>query len=398
MKNLIRIILTILISGFVCAQQRISADELIEIAVSENFQNSINDARIKKAELDRKGVVEFPKTGLFVENEDFSPNEPNGVWKVGLEQEIPWPGLNKARKNYMDQLISVQQMNREAVKAEIIRDIKKSYYELWYLEQKKNLYLRLDSMYSNQFQAANIRYNTGDVPGLDRISAEAKLNENIALKLQIEKEIEILQKRLMLLTNRQELYLPEKGQLPKLEISGLESVGAHPSLLVQQQEIEVSRSLIEVQKQQNHPDFSFRAFSQVYLGEKDPISGFSFGMSFPLFGLRPMKNRNEAIRQEVELKETELNWQKMNLSSMQQQSLTEVDKQKIMIDFYESSGLKDADAIISAATLSYRSGEISFAEMNTFVIQAISIKDKYLESLNLYNQSVIEYNYLINQN
>ncbi|MBW7871629.1 MAG: TolC family protein [Flavobacteriia bacterium] len=298
----------------------------------------------------------------------------------------------------MDQLISVHQMNREAVKAEIIRDIKKSYYELWYLEQKKNLYSRMDSMYSSQFQAANIRYNTGDVPGLDRISAEAKMNENVALKLQIEKEIEILQKRLMLLTNRQELYLPEEAQLPKLEISGLESVGTHPSLLVQQQEIEVSKSLIEVQKQQNHPDFSIRAFSQVYLGEKDPISGFSLGMSFPLFGLRQMKNRTEAIRQEVELKETELNWQKMNLSSMQQQSLTEVDKQKVMIDFYENSGLKDADAIISAATLSYRSGEISFAEMNTFIIQAISIKDKYLESLNLYNQSVIEYNYLINQN
>src|SRR5690606_23310509 len=140
-----------------------------------------NEARIKKAELDRKGAVEFQKTGLFVENEDFSPIEPNGVWKVGLEQEIPWPGLNKARKNYMDQLISVHQMNREAVKAEIIRDIKKSYYEIWDLEQKKNLYCRMDSMYSRHFQAANIRYNTGDVPGLDRISAETKMNENVAL-------------------------------------------------------------------------------------------------------------------------------------------------------------------------------------------------------------------------
>ncbi|MBW7870795.1 MAG: hypothetical protein H3C39_07030, partial [Flavobacteriia bacterium] len=107
MKNLIKIIFVCLISGFINAQQRISVDELIEIAVSENFQNSINEARIKKAELDRKGAVEFQKTGLFVENEDFSPIEPNGVWKVGLEQEIPWPGLNKARKNYMDQLISV---------------------------------------------------------------------------------------------------------------------------------------------------------------------------------------------------------------------------------------------------------------------------------------------------
>ena len=47
--------------------------------------------------------------------------------------------------------------------------------------------------------------------------------------------------------------------------------------------------------------------------------------------------------------------------------------------------------------LSYQAGEISFAEMYQFYTQAIDIRKNYLQSLNEYNQAVIEYNYFINQ-
>ena len=53
--------------------------------------------------------------------------------------------------------------------------------------------------------------------------------------------------------------------------------------------------------------------------------------------------------------------------------------------------------IINAATLAYRAGEISFAELSQYLAQAIEIKKNYLENLNAYNQSVIQYYYYINQ-
>ncbi len=54
---------------------------------------------------------------------------------------------------------------------------------------------------------------------------------------------------------------------------------------------------------------------------------------------------------------------------------------------------KQADEIIEAATLSYRSGEISFAEMSQFLGQAIAIRQNYLDVLNQYNHSAIQFNY-----
>lgn len=391
-------ILIILIFGLTQAQQRVSLDEIIQIATESNFQNSLNDVQIRKAELERDGAMEIPKTGVFIENEDFQPSNPEGIWKVGLSQEIPWPGLNKARKNYMEQLLVTHKLNREAIQFSIKRDVKKAYYELWYLQDKKELYEQLDSIYKTMFDAATIRYNVGDVAGLDKISADVKYREIQAFLKQTEKDIQTQQQQLMLLTNSQLSYLPEDIPLSKLEETETLSENIHPSLLVQQQNIEVSQSMIDVQKNTNRPDFSARVFSQTYLGMEDPFTGFSFTVAFPLFGLRSMKTKVKALEADVELQQTELKWQELKLDNRKEQTLTQVEKEQLMLDFYEESGLKQAESIISASTLSYRSGEISFAELSQFIAQAISIKENYLDALNLYNQSMIDYQYLANQN
>ena len=76
---------------------------------------------------------------------------------------------------------------------------------------------------------------------------------------------------------------------------------------------------------------------------------------------------------------------------------SEVQRNNSLLSFYEKSGLKQAEEIIKAASLAYRAGEISFAEMSQFLTQAIDIQKNYLEVLNTYNQSVIQYYYFINQ-
>lgn len=394
----INLIIFILIAAISQAQQKISLDELIRISTENNFQNSVNDIQIQKAELERDGSFEIPKTGVFVENEDFRPSDSNGIWKVGISQEIPWPGLNKARKNYMEQLLTTHKMNREAIKAVIKRDVKKAYYELWYLQDKKNLFLQLDSIYKNMFDAATVRYNVGDVAGLDKISAEVKYKEIQAFLKQLEKDIETEQQQLMLLSNNQIYYLPNEKNLSKILESESLNGNIHPSLLIQQQNIEVSQSMIEVQKNTNKPDFSARVFSQTYLGMEDPFTGFSVTVAFPLFGLKSMKNKVKALESDVELQQAELKWQELKLDNQKNRAMTQLEKEQVMLDFYEESGLKQAESIIKASTLSYRSGEISFAELSQFIAQAISIKQNYLDALNFYNQSMIEYQYLANQN
>jgi len=75
------------------------------------------------------------------------------------------------------------------------------------------------------------------------------------------------------------------------------------------------------------------------------------------------------------------------------QSRRNVAKEKQLLAFYESRGLVQAEAILKAAELSYKAGEISFAELSQFLTQAIDIRKNYLDVLHQYNQSAINMAY-----
>ena len=76
--------------------------------------------------------------------------------------------------------------------------------------------------------------------------------------------------------------------------------------------------------------------------------------------------------------------------------LVNMNRNKTMLLFYENTGLRQAEEIIKAATLSYRSGEISFAELSQFLSQAVDTRKNYLEVMNQFNQAAIQFNYYNN--
>ena len=97
------------------------------------------------------------------------------------------------------------------------------------------------------------------------------------------------------------------------------------------------------------------------------------------------------------LRQKQYEYDRQVLSMQQLQLQQEVEKNSSLLSFYETTGLRQAEEVIKAASLAYRAGEISFAELSQFLTQAIEIQKNYLENLNSYNHSVIQYYYYINQ-
>lgn len=376
------------------AQQRISLEDLLKIAHENNIQYQLNELKTAQAEQKILGAVEVPKTVVFVENDDFQPSNPQGEWKVGIEQEIPWPGQNKARKSYQSQVLATYKLNREVLEAEISREVRKSYYQLWFLQRKKQLLKEVDSIYKSTLQAAELRYKAGEVAGLEKIAAEAKYKEAKARFIQVQQQMLVEQQELKRLTNEEVLFLPLKRPLEKIENQENLASTLHPILKVDQQNIQVATAKIAVEKAANNPEISLKAFSQSYLGIEDPLTGFSVGVAFPLFGRKAMKSRIEALKSEVKWQQQDLQNAKRSLALEREQAQAKMEKARVMLQFYEQSGLKQADAIIAAATLSYRSGAIGYSNLSEFLVQAMGIKENYLKALNDYNQATIDYIYL----
>lgn len=378
-------------------QQRISIDNAIGTALKSNQQFGVNSAQIRSASLNVKTANDIPKTGVFAENEDLRPSDNVGILKIGVSQSIAWPGLYAARKNYFREQLKYAELNTDVLNAIIKRDVRAAYYQLWYLQDKQALFQRLDSIYTMLFNTTEVRVRTGDVAKLDQIAAEAKLRELKAFLEQNKKAMTVQQQQLMMLLNQNEWLLPVAEPLNKVEVELLENSTSHPVLALQEQNVNIASSNIKVQQNTNKPDFSGRFFSQRVWGAKDPFTGFSVMASFPLFGTGAYRNKVRVAVAEKEVQEKALSYQTQLFQTQRASAITEIEKNYTLLNFYETSGLKQAEEIISAASLSYRTGEISFADLGQFLNQAIGIRQNYLDVMNQYNQSAIQFNYFNNK-
>ncbi|MBL7869742.1 MAG: CusA/CzcA family heavy metal efflux RND transporter [Flavobacterium lindanitolerans] len=396
-------ITTLLIIGFLFsfnngqAQSRKTIDEVLNLGLKDNLQYNINQSQISKNQFLIKGNKEFPKTGIFVENEDLRPSDKTGVWKIGLQQSFYMPQVNQAKKNYYQEQTKYYEFNREVINTELKKNIRSVYYQLWYLQDKAALYQRLDSIYVGLLKTTIVKVKTGESAGIEKISANVKLKEIETNIKQLQKEMLMQQQALMQLLNTSEAILPLSKSLEKLEY-GLQSTSDnHPNLLLLQQNVAIANSEIAIQKSSRLPEFSGRFFSQKLYGVEDPYTGFSFSTSFPIFGSGANRNKIKAAKTEKEVQEQQLQYQTQILKSSLAQRQTEVEKSVSGLQFYETSGLHQAEEIIKAANQSYRAGEISYADFSLYLSQAIEIRKNYLDNLNAYNQAIIEYNYFTNK-
>ncbi len=376
--------------------KRLGINEVLTIT-KNNLLFDINKQQVQKGTFQINTATAFPKTGVFAENEDLRPGDRKGILKIGVSQSIAWPGLYKARKQLFKEQLLYYEKNTAAIDAEIKRDVRAVYYQLWYLQNRQQLFQRLDSVYSSLSNAAIVKVKTGDSPGLDSISANVRMIELKAMLQQTDYDMQIQQQLLMQLLNSPEALLPLMLPLEKIPMPGNIKDSAHPQLALQSQNINIALASVGVVKNENKPEFSGRFFSQRLYGLANPFTGFSITASFPLFGTAAYRNNVKVAQAELAVQQKEYNYSSQAFITQQTRIMLEVERNRSMLGFYESAALRQSQEIIKAATLAYRSGEISFSELSQFLAQAIEIQKSYLESLNGYNQSVIQYNYYNNQ-
>jgi cobalt-zinc-cadmium resistance protein CzcA len=397
-------IITVLILGFTIPSfaqtspsKHMTLNEAYDVAIQNNLQLRSSGLKIDQRKELGKTAFTLPKTGVFVENEDITPGDQKGILKMGLSQSIDWPGLYSARKNLLNEQTRSAEYALQVKMVEIRREIAGVYYNLWYYQSKQHLWQRLDSIYSTLAKAAVLRVKTGENAGLDSIAAQAKAKETTVQLRLIQRDIAKQQETLKRLLNTRESLLADSLPLQKVKLEGsVQDTAIHPLLRLQQQQVNIAGAEARVAGQGQMPSFEGRFFSQRLYGVTPPYSGFSVTVGVPLFGRGQYKHAVKAALLEKSYQQTILTDQQLSLHTNYNQELETLQKNNDLLEYYTTTGLIQADAIIKAANLSYRSGEISFAELSQFLTQAIDIQRNYLDVLNEYNQSAIQLNYYTN--
>ena len=374
------------------AQEKIiSIEEAVQIAFENNPTVKAAQFEIEKQEALKRSTVDLSKTDFSYRNGQINGPQKDFEWSIS--QEIKFPTVYGTQSKLQKEKIAYSQMGLLLRKNILERDVRSIYLNLVYQKSNLKLIETLETEYHNFEIIAEKRYETGESNLIEKIAAEGKAEEIKLLRKDALYNKENLKKQLQLLLNIDKVIAVEEVSLQKENlISVTNNSTLVPLLQLQEQAVRITEREQKLEKAAYLPDLSAGYFNQQIEGIKG-FSGFQFGVRVPVF-FWSQKGKVDAAKKSNDIALMNLQQTKIEINSAMQNNISALKKYKASLVYYESKGLELADKLLSSTTKAYKEGEIDYIEYISTLEQALTIKQKYLENLNLYNQKVNEINFI----
>ena len=372
----------------------ISVEEAVEIALKNN-PNIINDSlRINQQIALKKTAFNIPKTDINYITGQLNDEKIGTDKRIVISQKFHFPTVYTSQHKTQKQYVVLQEKRLAISKAELIRDVKSTYYNLVYSKELQNLYIHQDSIYKDFAIKADLKQKTGESSYLESLTAKTKHQEIKMMAKQIASDIKIHKSEMQKLLHTTDVIFIKDKTLNKLEflVKNDGTLSNNPSLAWYQQKTTVANSEVKQEKNKYLPDLSVGYLNQ----SLDNVSGFSgvqFGVSIPIFSWG-QKGKVQAAKIQSSIAENNYEDAKVHLQLTFNQEKQEFLKNEELLNFQENYSLKQATEILKISQFSYNQGEIGYVEHIQNLSFAINIKIKYLQNLNQFNQKVINLNYL----
>lgn len=376
--------------------QKITADEAIEIALRNNLGLKASAQRIEQSNQLLGNALDIDKTEIYYNKDqnNIAPNNlPLDVW--GISQSIQFPTVYGAQRKVMQGKTQMMADQFVIDKRLVTKDVSKAYYEIVYWQQMQENFIYLDSLYASFEYAANRRYTQGESNYLEKLRADTKRKE-VSLKLNQIRE-SILRSYILLNQWLQSdtVFTVSELQLGRLTHIPLDTAN-HPALNYYADAVELSNRQLSLEKQRLLPDLNASVFQGTNNGTGvQSYSGFQVGVAIPLwFGSQQAKIK--AAKTGSSIIENERADYEIQLTSRYEALQSDLRQLKEGLDYYDSAGKNLAEETLFHANKAFQSGEINFLQYTQLLDNAKNIETTYLTTLFQYNMTVLEANYLMN--
>lgn len=400
MRKILVVMLILLIGKCHAQQNMFTLAGAIDYALKNNVSIRAADFEVASRRELRKTSFDLPKTEaslLYGQYNSYVKHDNNFT----VTQSIPFSTFGSQGKLNRS-LVASSELQKMQTANELVFQIKQTYNRLLYIYSLRKLLHQQDSIFEGFYKSASLRYKAGETRLLEQSTAEAQRTQAKIRLRENESDIAVLRSQLRSLLNTHET--------PDIEDHGLSEIystanldttflSANPSLAYALQQIEVSRNERKVQSARFAPDFLVGVFSQTLIGTRNPESGavangnerftgFQVGVSMPLWFV-PHRARAKAAAYRTKVAESNYDAYSQELRSQMEQAIQEFHKNKSNLDSFRDFSLPNAELILKQSEASFRGGEIGYAEFLLGLRSAIDIRERYLQTLHDYNQSII---------
>jgi len=386
--------------------QRIDMKQAIQLALDSNLaiRSSAYSVDMQKS---LKGASwDIPKTSF--ESEYGQINSYTKDNSFTISQSFAFPSVYINQNKLAKANVKSSEWQLKSTQLDIATQVKLVYCQVAYLYSKKRLYTWQDSMYGGFLRAAKLKAEIGETNRLEMITARSQSMEVKNRLQQVSSDLSIYNQKLQVLLNINTAVMPADTVLQRLYfVASADSlmISENPSLAYMQQQVAISHFEKKVERSQIMPDLSIGYFSQTMQGTQevnglprtfnsgDRFTGIQAGISLPLWFM-PYSSRSKAAKIKERVAQTNAEYYAKTISGNYQTLLGEYSKYYSSLEYYEKQALPEADLIIDQVTRSYKAGALDYTDYILSLSRALEIKQNYIETLNNYNQTVINLEFI----
>lgn len=388
------VFLTAFISLHSAAQQLLTENEAVAKALANNKNIQASSLQVKQQQQLLKSAINLPNPEFFFES-------PTGNFYTGsITQSVEFPTVYSNQYRLQKQQIGVAQKEKQVTEAELKYRVRVLYLEIQYADSlNRQLYIQ-DTLYEKIKLSAIRQFNAGQIDYLQQTFAETQYGE-------IHNQYRQSQTRAAFLKSQLQWYMGIRDsitveplavaltQSPFLLIPDSTVLLSNPSIQLLQQQENVAKQNILLQKSKALPGLAFGYFNQ---GERTTkwSNRFRLGVTIPLwFG--QYKSKINAAKTEQQVIQTRQQGLQQELSAQVINAAGEMQTNWQSVNYYQQTGLKKAQEVITTSQRLFISGEIDYISLLRNSNDAYTVYQKYLEAVRNYNLSVINNKYLMGQ-
>ncbi|TDP60767.1 CusA/CzcA family heavy metal efflux RND transporter [Flavobacterium dankookense] len=388
------------------AQNKITLDEAITLALKNN--KSIKIERLK-SDYQKKLIntaTNLPTTNINSEFGQINSNYTDN--RFGISQSFEFPTVYNRQKKMLTsewKMASALVLLKETA---LKKEVTHTFYAILLLTEKEKLLQKSDTLYSEFLRKSSLRLQKGESNILEKTTAETQLGLLKIQLLQLQQDKELWISKFQLLLNSENIVMPVANSIKivNIDIVAENSIEQHPMLQTMEQQkasataqtqLEKARKLPILTLGYNNMSITGTGANNILYDKSTRFHSAQIGIGIPLFGgFQTAKIKAAKIQEQIA--EEEYQKEKNNLVLQMNQAKMAVEKNLEKLSYFEKTGLANAEVITETANRQFLGGDINYLDWVMLVNQAININNSFIDTVNTYNESIIELNYLTSKN
>lgn len=384
------------------AQTPVSLRAAVDSALKNNATLKVSKTQVSYFEALRKSNLDLDKTNIGAEYGRINSIKTDN--RLTVSQSIQFPSVYKHQGNINRTHIQLSQTDLRLRELEIRTEVKRTFYSLLVLQDRRRLLQEADSVYAGFLQKARQRLDAGDTDVLEEKTAE---NQRVQIASQLEAlsaDYEILLGRLRLLMNSERYFEPlaDSAIYPLTAAQDTSYIGNSPAMQWRDQQVLLSEQQQKLEKSRLLPSFNAGFNSATIIGWQTTgqnieqyydagrrFNTVSVGMGLSLFQ-GAQRARISAAQVQTRQRREEQAAVRQQLTLDLQNAFTAHGRAAGLVNRYRNILLPNAQTIIRTATQKLNAGEISYLDWVIFLNQALQVRSEYLNAIGQLNEASFE--------